>query len=141
MLGWCKEAISCASSSKRVTKLGSSNSFGCSILIATYRFNCVSNAFHTSAIPPCPSRSRSSYFPRRLSGSILIVVSNSNYCHLPINPAHPLVILNAVKDLSLDSHYRHPKHQPCHCERSEESPPHQLHTFMISYRDYLPYTP
>jgi len=41
------------------------------------------------------------------------VIPNINHVILNVT----LVILNAVKDLSLDSHYRHPKRHPCHPER------------------------
>src|SRR5712691_3370267 len=73
MLGWCSEAINCASRSKRAIKWGSSFRFACSNLMATCRWSCVSSAFQTSAMPPCPSCCWSSYLPRR-RGFVLITL-------------------------------------------------------------------
>src|SRR5437763_11805001 len=80
MLGWRRDAMTCASCWKRVTKFGSACRLACSSLIATWRCNCVSSAFQTSAMPPCPRRSCNSYFPSRRTGSVLIAISSFYYC-------------------------------------------------------------
>ena len=72
--------MTCASCWKRVTKFGSACRLACSSLIATWRCNCVSSAFQTSAMPPCPRRSCNSYFPSRRTGSVLIAISSFYYC-------------------------------------------------------------
>src|SRR5437667_12886979 len=103
--------MNCASRMKCVTKSGSFCRFACKNFIATKRRNCVSRAFQTSPIPPCPSRSISSYFPSR-SSSLLIPCPQIYFCH----PEHSEGSLRSSSLL-----FPCPQIYFCHPERSEGS--------------------